>query len=142
MVSRRVCVILKRVSERSETVIADILQIVLRLFSVGKIQASLFEPVNLFLNGEWFLCVLHNSRFFIKTRRPPWCAGRTGSVGGHIGGKDTLFLISKHCSIIFYFLPRVRNARNVLTGAGSGYSVVDVDVGALNLETVFCFLHR
>ena len=76
MVSRRVCVILKRVSERSETVIADILQIVLCLFSVSEIQASLFKPVNLFLNGEWFLYVLHNSRFFIKTRRPPGALDR------------------------------------------------------------------
>ena len=36
------------------------------------------------------------------TRRPPWCAVLTGSVGGHIGCKSTLFFGNKWCYKNFF----------------------------------------
>ena len=107
MVSRRIYVVLKRVSECSQAIVADILQIAFGLFSVGEIQPSLFKPVNLFVNGQRSFGVFHNSRFSIRLEDPPgalnkWEAREVISMAKiHIKIiQTTINDKNRHCSLL------------------------------------------
>ena len=80
MVGLRVLIVLKRECESSKSVVADVLQVVRGNRFVGEVQSPFFKLDNLFLNGEWFLRIVH-SQGFIKTRRPPGVRCSVGKRG-------------------------------------------------------------
>ena len=60
MISSGIAVVLERVCECPEPIIAYVLQITACMDFVREIQTSLFKTVNLFLNGERTFGVLHD----------------------------------------------------------------------------------